>query len=461
MDIGQHIMTENGKPKPISARVFNKLYKSVKGELFNIMRYDKECLTDEDYNKIGLLRSVIFKENKLVSFSPPKSMNYTKMSESMHLTQQIAIQELVEGTMINVFWNPCLDSNGDYIIENKDEKNVKGIKGEWEIATRSTIGGTVSYFQEEGALTFRRMFLEACNECNVDLDKLTISDEDGLYCYSFVLQHPNNRIVKLIESPMLYLIGVYKLNGMIVSQIELSKMKELHCLNKSKILFPEEFDNIEMTWERATKPCENMNMHYSKPGLVFVNLKTMERCKYRNKAYEEIKVLRGNEPKLQYHYLNLRRTGKVKKFLEYFPEKKKVLERHRILLHNFTKALYENYKSCYIKKDSPLKVYPKQYQPHMYNLHQKYIQDYRDNNGFIGMTVVVKYVNELEPSHLMYALNYNMRNRYINKKNSNLISVTEKKELHDKNKSNSDDSSDDNESLEQSNNNNNNNDTGL
>ena len=59
----------------------------------------------------------------------------------------------------------------------------------------------------------------------------------------------------------------------------------------------------------------------------------------------------------------------------------------------------------------------------------------------------------------MYALNYNMRNRYIDKKNSNLESVTEKKELPNKNDLNADDSSGDNEPLEQSNNNNN--DTGL
>ena len=50
--------------------------------------------------------------------------------------------------------------------------------------------------------------------------------------------------------------------------------------------------------------------------------------------------------------------------------------------------------------------------------------------GYIGMSVVREYVNKMNPAHLMYALNYNSRLRYLeikkelyeNKKNNEATS---------------------------------------
>ena len=49
--------------------------------------------------------------------------------------------------------------------------------------------------------TFRTLFFEACNANNFNLNTL-----DRRFCYSFVLQHPLNRIVTPTNMPMIYLI---------------------------------------------------------------------------------------------------------------------------------------------------------------------------------------------------------------------------------------------------------------
>ena len=35
-------------------------------------------------------------------------------------------------------------------------------------------------------------------------------------------------------------------------------------------------------------------------------------------------------------------------------------------------------------------------------LHRKYLDEYRSNKGHIGMPVVIKFVNTMEPAHLMH-----------------------------------------------------------
>ena len=146
-------------------------------EKYRLIRYDKPYLTVDQIPQLGLLRSVIINSaNRVVSFAPPKSLpwdTFVKMNPKK--TATIVAEEFIEGTMINVFW---------------DAK--AGLAGAWELATRNTVGAEVSFYKTNDAnqnKTFRAMFLEAAIENHFDLNML-----DPNYCYSFVLQHPNNRI---------------------------------------------------------------------------------------------------------------------------------------------------------------------------------------------------------------------------------------------------------------------------
>jgi len=125
-------------------------------------------------------------------------------------------------------------------------------------------------------------------------------------------------------------------------------------------------------------------------------------------AYKYIKDLRGNYNKLQFQYLCLRRDNKVKEYLRYFPESNKKFSEFRKHIHSFTDTLHKNYVSCYIKKEFPLLNFPENFRTHMFNIHQKYLE-IRENGGYINKNTVVEYVNNLDPSLLMYSLNYSLR----------------------------------------------------
>ena len=96
---------------------------------YKVLRYDKNYLTFDVVPTQGLFRSVIVnQEKKVVCFAPPKSYSidtFTTMYPDR--TEDIVAEEFVEGTMINVFWDPSA-----------------GLSGCWEIATRNSIGGEVS-----------------------------------------------------------------------------------------------------------------------------------------------------------------------------------------------------------------------------------------------------------------------------------------------------------------------------
>ena len=123
--------------------------------------------------------------------------------------------------------------------------------------------------------------------------------------------------------------------------------------------------------------------------------------------------MRGNQPKLQYQYLCLRKEGKVGDFLKYYPENKKEFSNFRDQLHLFTNTLFMNYVSCYIKKEKPLIEFSEQYRTHMFNIHKLYLNDLKEKKMYVTNSVVIKYVNDIHPSLMMFCLNFQMRKRNV------------------------------------------------
>lgn len=361
---------------------------------YKIIRYNKEFLFNDLISSTGLFRSVILNdEKKIVVFAPPKSFSpETFINNYTSEVNNCKAEQYVEGTMINMFYD----------------------NGEWEIATRSTVGGKITFFRVDGnTTTFRHMFLDACNHVNLDFEYL-----DKSLCYSFILQHPENRIVSPIIEKAIYLAKVYKIEGYKVKELdryeqynfimENAKQNEKSIMPVIKLPTNYEFKSFDELKEKYA----SMNTSYEEVG-VMVYAPNGDRTKFRNPNYEEIRLLRGNQPKLEYHYLTLRKTGKMDQYLKYYPEYKKNFLDFRDKLHRFTNNLHKNYVSCYVKKEKPLKEFLSQYRSIMYNLHQYYLNELREKHEYVSKAVVVKFVNELHPSQQMFLLNYNMRKQVI------------------------------------------------
>ena len=220
--------------------------------MYSMIKYDKQAygLIQDDYNTIGLLRSVVVDdEGRIVAFSPPKSLFVTKEREDhfnknnimspmeddddkIMNTNEWYAEEFVEGTMINLFYSD---------------------KGEaWEIATKSTVGGNVTFFSPKNPKenievrdkdTFRNMFFETCTKLGFKYENLPKE-----FMYSFVLQHPKNRIVLPINQATLYIIGVYSVNQDTLEVLQnvknlLEELKVYDHVNLSVISIPYDDDD--------------------------------------------------------------------------------------------------------------------------------------------------------------------------------------------------------------------------
>jgi hypothetical protein len=356
-------------------------------ETYAIVKYDKQKLTPGLINTFGLFRSVILNSNgEFLSFSPPKSIPYEEFIKKYpKKDENIIIEEFVEGTMINVFWN----------------KNV-GTTGEWVISTRSNVGGQTSFYKSSNTKTFNTMFFEALNEIDFKLEQL-----NPLYCYSFVLQHPENRIVIKFDKPQLYLIGIYYIDNANIDDIKLYSINMLDVRTKAlytKFKFPQMYDcnsYSEVEFNDTLNNYLGLKAFYNIQGISLYNITTNERTKVRNPAYEYVRKLRGNQPKIQYHYLCLRQQNKVSEFLKYFSEYKEEFLELRKKIHDFTNTLYKNYVACYIKKEKPLNQFENEYRTNMYNIHQKYLSELKEKKLFVTKQVVIEYVNNLHTSILM------------------------------------------------------------
>ena len=330
-----------------------------------------------------MCRSIVIKNNKILAFSPPKSLNYDSFTEKHNCSECLA-EDFIDGTMINLFYDETINC--------------------WEIATRATIGGNTSFYINDNIdktnnKTFREMFFDACN-----INKLNIDLLDNNYCYSFVMQHPNHRIVTPIDFPKLFLIRAYCIDNtnFLIKEIP---NNILTCNSggfwNTGVIFPNKY--VIDDYSLLSQYYNNTETPFYCVGIMiyFKNYRT----KIRNDNYEYIRKLRGNQSKLQYHYLTLRQNGKVREFLLFYPEYSYNFVEYRNTIHEYTNNLYKNYIHCYIKKQQELKTFSYEYKVHMFNIHQTYLTELKPQGDYIDKKFVINYFNKLHPSQQMHVLN--------------------------------------------------------
>ena len=354
--------------------------KTNKQEDLYVIRYNKDKLNYDNYEKLFKFRSVITDGQTVYSAAPTKSQNLNDFMNSYKF-EDCVIEEFIEGTMINCFYH----------------------NGKWKLATRSKIHANCK-FNQSASKTFSEMFHEAMSLCN-----LCFNDLHKNYMYTFVLQHPENRIVVEFLKPNIALVEVKEYEGSIM------KIKDIHSHEfdylRDIVMFPKILHYYN-SWDNLLQAMTQPDLHYTTLGCMIKCKKTGKRAKIRNPTYEKVRHLRGNNPKIQFQYYYLRKMGKVRDYLYYFPEASTTFQKLRENLHYWTSQLYNFYVMCYIKKEqSDLKSYPFQFRIHMYNLHQKYLTELRNIGYYVSKQVVIKYVNNLVPAALMYSVNYYLRHQ--------------------------------------------------
>lgn len=393
---------------------------------YTIITNDSSTLCFDDENN-RIYRSVIFSsdDGNVLSFAPTSSISFDSFSKKYPDMNEsnIVINEIVEGTMINLFY--------DHRIES------------WELSTRSSIGCNYWYFRNEYVvndsssshkvaeqITFRNMFMDALRfDRNSNLnDCELLKSFNKNCCYSFVLQHPANHIVFHVSYPKLYLIALFEINGKTVKQIHNDEyegvsqtydyLNEMH--NIGLIDYPLRI--IGKTYDDLIQMCSNMSDNMNM-GIMLLNYSTGDRASISNKKYEELKALRGNNPNLQYQYYCLKKINKLTDFLKHFPQYNKLFNRFNKQYHDFVTIVHQSYYSYYVKKEGiPI---AKKYFIHASKIHHNvFIPALQGGNKvIITRSVVNEYFEGLQPNEMLYYLNYDKRQLAIANKVTHELDV--------------------------------------
>ena len=367
---------------------------------YKIVNYEYDNNFDDLNMKETYYRSVVKNnDNDVLCYSLPKSKTYNYFKENYHLNDNnVLVSEIIEGTMLNLFYNKQIEK--------------------WEISTKSAIGGEYFFYrnsykknEKKNQINFKEMFLDALRIDNKsDISKLEFinSNFDKDYCYSFIVQHPDNHIVLDIEYSKAYLICGFSIKDKKnVGYIHFTEFRNKHFL-EDLIYYPntinkeENYENMEIKYTRDS--C-NLTM-----GLMYYNKYTGVRSHNRHERYEKMRLLRGNNPNLQYQYLCLKKTDKIKDFLSYFPKYNKIFYDFYNEYKNFLRNVHSSYHSFFIKKNKDI-IIDKKYFYHINKIHKEIFLP-SINQGekkIINKNEVYNYFESYDPIQQLYFLNYEIK----------------------------------------------------
>ena len=368
--------------KGLIVKEYDNLYlvKYVKG---------KSDMKDSDVQKC---RGIILEKdsNKLLCVPPQKSLDidyYHNVYNNNESTENIIFEEFIDGTMINLF-----------------KYNSKVY-----ISTRSCLGANCRWNSKN---TFNILF----NEC-IDFSKFENINE-GM-SYSFVIQHPDNTIVKKYVEPKIkfcYAAGINEDNSICVANRD--KMQEI--LDKYEIVveLPKTYtiSNMEDVYQQID------NLDETEQGIIIKTTNTDSdlRSKVRNINYNKIRFLRGNTNNKQYLYFELRKNQKIVEYLEYFPEDREFFDSYRFKLYNFTTNLFNYYRNLKVNKTIKFLEIDFEYRPLINELHTMFTEDKK----ITTKQKIIQYLHNLPTARLLFVLNYKHRtNKNIENGNDDKVNV--------------------------------------
>lgn len=305
---------------------------------------------DNEYWKMYCRGAIInTTTNKLVCIPPVKAKEINK-EEFVNYYDSEEIQELIDGTMINLFF----------------------YNNEWIISTRSSIGG----YNKWNNKSFKQMF----NDCQkINYDKLNKN-----YSYSFVMKHIENRNISNVKENILILVEVYDLNN----------FERLKIDN-----YPEDLEHINNILSYDIENMKDLN-NFNVKGFTVKN--NNMRYKIINPLFKNIENLKINLSGDLIQYIELRKNGNLKEYLNYYPEKNKLFNNYREKIHILSNELYNNYKDVFIYKKKDKKEIPYHLKPFVYEIHSSYLKTKKPTSW----QDIKDYIHNLPSKRLVFSLNY-------------------------------------------------------
>jgi hypothetical protein len=313
------------------------------GDPLVVMRYNRET-ADMTNPIVRAFRSVIWDSfaNRPLFVAPMKSEPQGEMP--LVFTPNYITEDFVDGVMVNLFYDPY--------------------KQTWRMSTRSRLDADNKFFDH----TFEALFNQAWSgyfsapQCGEPTNYDMLNKNYG---YSFVLQHPSNRIVVPVLAPSLTCVeisGVDKTTNLVSIMASPATMLPprrfittglLDC--QTIIANMQQFEGIKAQ------------------GLVVRDLSTGRRWKMRTDLYKQVRLLRGNHSKLEYTWFENFKNGTLETYLTFYPEERVKATAALAQWSKVVSDTYNLYVHVFKVRDCPKTQIPVQYKGILFDLHGQYL----------------------------------------------------------------------------------------
>lgn len=332
-----------------------------------LVHYDKD-VSDMTHINTKLFRSIVWNmvTNRPACISPARGEAFSAAPASGWIAE-----EFVDGVMLNAFYDGTTDS--------------------WKLASRTQLGAGSSFY---GTRPFAELFAETCKVQGVDLATL-----DKSLCYSFVLNHPEERIVvpALYGTPTLTLIAAYRIDSATGSY-------ETVVTTVPNVKVPTIYKTLEtlegvVTYVAARAAADRQTFQ----GVVLKGADGSSRWKLRSSLYSHVRFLRGNQAKRSFLWLDLwsRAPRAFQEYLTFYPEESVEATGVIEAFKGCTQAFHDLFIQVYKKHELPLGSAPQKY--------RKLLWEARHASTPPYFPALRDFMNRQDTARKLWLVNYEVR----------------------------------------------------
>ena len=351
---------------------------------YRVIRYEKKS-TDMKSPLVQWMRSTIWdtEANLPVCVSPTKAKedDVPPIGSDLPL-----IQDFMDGTMMNMF------------LPAFDEKT--GVQPAPTLSTRSQIGAGGNFYSQR---SFAELFTDALVTANTNLVQLALNvrhsfkDVKNVHAYfaSFLLQHPEHRVVSKVDQARIYLVhsGYVTKDGKTV----IEDISELHAEPELATLALPQYHMNGFSTVPDYQSFLNTQLNtkgWFWQGLTFKDANG-NRWRTRNPKYLGLRALRGSEALPLDRWLRLRSEGKVVEYLKHYAEERAVFWDFEQRFRALTLAVYAGYVDVHKAHSKKLTDLPKNVSPCVFRLHAHYLEHLKPQTLTVKQKDAIDLVNKM------------------------------------------------------------------
>lgn len=338
---------------------------------------------------VGAFRSVVWntESNCPVSVTAWKSETGEGLPDMTSLpADAIHVEDFIDGVMIGQFYDSVTES--------------------WRIHTRSTLDAQCRYYSKTH--TFADLF----NQIAVTEDIPALLERvPKEMMFTWILTHPENRIVCPVHKPRLSLVGcMRRVDSTVVAE---PVPASLVCFKPTQFQpgrLIEGFPGMGVNIADMIRSTVSLYGSLHSQGIV-VTLKDQpfRRWKLRSPVYNEVRKLRGNSARLDFLWMSLWSHGALEDYLKFYPEERREAQAVVNRWKEVTQTAYNMYVEVFKARSCARDAIPAKIKPLVLGLHQEYLNVLRPAKKSLDWRAAVQYMNARDTAQKIYVLNWDLR----------------------------------------------------